>query len=133
MKSFHPMKALRTTRSLETLVPYVSSGALTAGQSIVSPNALTYVDAQNTSLQFVVNTVPAGQVTETSGVADWVLNGSVTTTTFAGSPLTIAQRNALTASAGDLVYVNDGLTNEYQFYNGTAWVAIGSVVAQPLT
>ncbi len=65
-------------------------------------------------------------MTETSGVADWVLNGSVTTTTFAGSPLTIAQRNALTASAGDLVYVNDGLTNEYQFYNGTAWVAIGS-------
>ncbi len=31
-----------------TLFPYVSSGALTAGQSIVSPNALTYVDAHKT-------------------------------------------------------------------------------------
>ena len=94
--------------------------------SIVSPDTLTYTEATNTQIDFVVNGVTAGMVTETAGVPKWTLNGILDPVAYAGTARTIAQRNALTPAAGWLVYVVDGAINEYQMWDGAAWVSLGA-------
>ena len=78
-------------------------------------------------INFVVDGITVGSVEIIAGgITKWTLDGILDPIVYAGTPRTIAQRNAITPVAGYLVYVSDGATNEYQYYNGTAWVAIGA-------
>lgn len=47
------------------------------------------------------------------------------------SSVTTAQRNALTPSAGDIVYNTDN--DRYEYWNGSTWFGIGQDLSTPLT
>jgi hypothetical protein len=101
--------------------------------SITSPDSNTFVTASNTSIAFTVEGNPVGGVVwdALSGMPKWTLGGALDPIAYAGTPRTIAQRNTLTPLAGWLVYVSDGAVNEYQMWDGAAWVTLGSDPAFP--
>ena len=103
------------------------NGAGAAG-TMASPDTQTYMSAVDGALNFTVNTTPVGSVTMSGGMPKWTLNGALDPTAYAGSPVTVAQRNALAPTAGWLVYVKDvgASLNEYQWWDGTAWLKVGS-------
>lgn len=103
-----------------------------AAAAVISPDTNTFVQAVDGQVNFVVNGVPVGNVTEVAGFPKWTLLGGLDPVYYAGTPQTIVQRNALVATspltkAGYLVYVVDTGINEYQVWSGTAWKTVGSV------
>jgi hypothetical protein len=89
-----------------------------------SPDTNTFVESTNTGINFQVNGVSVGTVTETAGVPKWTLNGILDPTVYAGTPITTAARNALTPVEGYLIY--NTTTDQYEFYNGSTWLPVGS-------
>lgn len=102
-------------------VPADAGGAL-----VSSPNLLTYIESTDPMIEFVVNGVQVGTVTETAGLPKWTLAGILDPTAYSGTARTIAQRDALAPAPGWLVYVSDGPVNEYQMWDGVTWVPLGS-------
>jgi hypothetical protein len=95
---------------------------------ITSPDTLTYTESTDGAIEFVVDGNPVGGVVwdTLSGMPKWTLGGALDPIAYAGTPRTIAQRNALLPVAGWLVYIVDGAVNEYQMWNGAAWVSVGA-------
>jgi hypothetical protein len=99
----------------------------------VSPNGLTYTQAVNGQINFVVGGTTVGSVAISGGLPKWTLAGALDPIAYAGTPQTLAQRNALTPSLGWLVYVKDtgASLNEYQMWDGATWKTVGSGGAAP--
>ena len=98
-----------------------------------SSDTNTYIDPLNGTLNFVVDGNPVGNVTWDPGLGmpKWTLSGGLDPAYYAGTPQTLAQRNALVATnplakAGWLVYVVDTGVNQYQVWTGSAWVPVGA-------
>lgn len=99
---------------------------LGAGQQITSPDGNTYTRSDNGEIIFVVNGVQVGQTTIIGGMTKWTLDGILDPIIYAGTPRTIAQRDAITfPQAGYLVYIHDGLIKEYQYFDGIQWKRTG--------
>lgn len=56
------------------------------------------------------------------GLTKWTLDGILDPIVYAGTPQTTAQRDALTPSAGYMVY--NATTSQYEYYNGSTWLAM---------
>lgn len=100
---------------------------LGVGQQITSPDGNTYTRSDDGEIIFVVNGVQVGQTTVIGGMAKWTLDGILEPIVYAGTPKTIAERDAIPDPlAGYLVYVQDGSIKEYQYFDGTQWKKTGS-------
>jgi hypothetical protein len=77
-------------------------------------------------INFTVDGINVGSVEILGGIAKWNIDGILDPIVYAGTARTIAQRNALTAVKGYLVYISDGAIEEYQYYNGTIWKTVGA-------
>lgn len=80
------------------------------------------------TLVFTVDGVEVGKVEKLSGgITKWTLDGILDPIVYAGTPQTIAQRDALTSPvAGWLMYIVDTGISAYQYYDGTAWQTVGA-------
>ena len=88
----------------DTKVELIENGAAAGGDKI----------------EFTIDGVVVGSCEILAGgITKWTLDGILDPIVYSGTPRTIAQRDALTALAGYLVYVSDGATKEYQYYDGT--------------
>lgn len=96
------------------------------GQQITSPDGNTYTRSEDGEIIFVVDGVQVGHTTIIGGLAKWTLDGILDPIVYAGTPRTIAQRDAIPSPlAGYLVYVHDGAIKEYQYFDGAQWKRTG--------
>jgi hypothetical protein len=104
------------------------------GGSLASPTNLSYlataVDATvisstgtDATLNLATNTL-AGLMSP---------KDAMTVSKLLNSPLTIAQRNAVIPIAGMLAWVVDGVTKEYQYYDGSSWNPVGTTESNWIT
>jgi hypothetical protein len=77
-------------------------------------------------INFNVDGVNVGSVEMVGGIAKWTLDGILDPIVYAGTPRTFAQRNAMPATKGYLVYMSDGTIEEYQYFDGTVWNTVGA-------
>ena len=109
-------------------------GSASESDTTVSPDTNTSVVATDTGIDFTVNWIAVGSVTESSGTPKWTLNGILDPAVYFGSPQTVAERDALVAASpatkvGYLVNVVDTGISEYQRWNGSAWKSIASPIS----
>jgi len=111
---------------------------LVAARQLVSSDEDTFARADDGLIHFQVDGLPVGQVEIAGGLPKWTLDGILDPVAYAGTPRTIAQRDALVvvdplAKAGYLVYVVDVGVAEYQVWDGTLWQPVGSSVGGATT
>jgi len=107
--------------------------AVTGQESLaISVDGNTYLQSTNGIIDFVVDGNPVGDVVwdYDLGMPKWTLMGGLDPSYYAGTPQTIAQRDALVATnpmtkRGWLVYVVDTGVEQYQVWNGMNWVPVG--------
>ena len=103
------------------------SGYCDTVPQITSPSGDTYIRSNDDEIIFVVNGVQIGQAAIVAGTPKWTFDGILDPIVYAGTPRTISQRNAIASpQAGYFVYVHDGATKEYQYFDGTQWVSSGA-------
>lgn len=109
---------------------------LTAGTTAVKLTGTGGVGAATGAttdvINFTVGGNAVGNVTMLNPTTPkWTLNGIVDPAIYAGTPQTLSQRNAFTPTTPDatkkgyMAYVSDTGVEEYQYWNGTAWVSMG--------
>jgi hypothetical protein len=97
------------------------------GSPMWTPLALvadgTVPGGSNTQIQFNDSGSFGGSPTLTLNKTTGTLTGTTTTGAWILPILTTTQRNALTATAGMMVF--NSTDNQFEGYNGTAWVVLG--------